>query len=219
MELSAISLSRVIPGVFADQPDVVAASGVWGKDIELRRGECCMIEAASGAGKSSLCSFIYGLRADYEGAILFDGADIRSFSASRWSRIRRDCIAYLPQDMMIFPELTAMENIMLKNSLTRHLTDKEIIDMLTLLGIDDKAHAQAAKLSVGQQQRVAFVRALCQPFSFIILDEPVSHLDPANNRIMASIVQEHARRQGAGIVVTSVGNPLAIDAPSKIVRL
>ena len=69
----------------------------------------------------------------------------------------------------------------------------------------------AGKLSIGQMQRVAVVRAVCQPFDFIFLDEPVSHLDARNNKIVADIITEAADSQGAGIVSTSVGNHLMLD--------
>ena len=69
----------------------------------------------------------------------------------------------------------------------------------------------AARLSVGQQQRVAAIRAVCQPFDFLMLDEPVSHLDDQRNRTVAEIFDEEARTQGAGIITTSVGHRLLLD--------
>ena len=79
------------------------------------------------------------------------------------------------------------------------------------MGIADKWEVPLGKLSFGQQQRVAVIRALCQPFDFIFLDEPVSHLDDENGRIIASILAEEAEKQGAGIVVTSIGKHLELD--------
>ena len=66
---------------------------------------------------------------------------------------------------------------------------------------------------MGQQQRAAAIRAVCQPFDFIILDEPVSHLDEENNHTLAEIITEEAASQGAGIITTSVGNSLAVSKP------
>ena len=78
-------------------------------------------------------------------------------------------------------------------------------------GIPDKTDERAGKLSFGQQQRVAFIRGLCQPFDFIFLDEPISHLDNDNSTIMSRLLMEEAGKQGAGIIVTSIGKHLELE--------
>ena len=120
--------------------------------------------------------------------------------------------------MRLFGELTAMENVELKNRLTGFKSREDIIKLFETLGIADKVDSLASKLSIGQQQRVAIVRALCQPCDFILLDEPVSHLDDENNRIVADIIAQEADRQGAGVIATSVGNHLKMDV-DKLFRL
>ena len=130
---------------------------------------------------------------------------------AEWCKVRTHHIAYLAQEMRLFPELTAMENIMLKNSITNFKTHEEIVAMMERLGIVEKVDSPVAKLSIGQQQRVAIIRTLCQPCDFIMLDEPVSHLDETNNRIVAEMVSSEAMRQGAGIISTSVGNNVKIN--------
>ena len=85
------------------------------------------------------------------------------------------------------------------------------MNALERLEIAAKADTPAGRLSVGQQQRVAIVRALCQPFDFILIDEPVSHLDARNNAIVAGLIQEEATANGAAILATSVGNKINID--------
>ena len=79
------------------------------------------------------------------------------------------------------------------------------------LGIASRRDYPAGRMSIGQQQRVAIIRSVCQPFDFLLLDEPVSHLDEENNRIAAALIAEEAERQGAGIISTSVGNHLLLD--------
>ena len=195
--------------MFAGQDGI--HSDVWLQDITLERGKRYLISAESGTGKSSMCSYIYGYRQDYSGTIAFDGQDIRSLSIAQWCDIRKHHIAYLPQDMRLFGELTAMENVQLKNRLTGHKSEQEIKQMFELMGIADKLDSLASKLSIGQQQRVAIIRTLCQPCDFILLDEPVSHLDDENNRIVADLITDEATRQGAGIIATSVGNHLKMD--------
>ncbi len=186
-------------------------SDVWLQDVRLERGKRYLISAESGTGKSSMCSYIYGYRQDYSGTIAFDGKDIRSLSIDQWCDIRQRHIAYLPQDMRLFGELTAMENVELKNRLTGFKTSEDIKRLFDTLGIADKLDSLASKLSIGQQQRVAIIRTLCQPFDFILLDEPVSHLDEENNRIVARLITDEAQRQGAGVIATSVGNHLKMD--------
>ena len=78
------------------------------------------------------------------------------------------------------------------------------------LGIADKMQSPVRQMSFGQQQRVAMIRALAQPFDFLLADEPVSHLDDENSAAMADIMMTEARRQGAGIVVTSIGKHMPV---------
>ena len=110
------------------------------------------------------------------------------------------------QELRLFPELTAWENVQIKNRLTAHKSDKVIREWFQRLGIADKCDTKLALMSFGQQQRVAFMRALCQPFDFILADEPVSHLDMANSAIMGELLLDEAKQQGAGIIVTSIGH-------------
>ena len=208
MEL--ITLNNTLPRVFAGQNDIT--SDVWLRNLTLERGKRYLISAESGTGKSSLCSYIYGYRQDYSGTIAFDGKDILRLTVAEWCDIRQRHIAYLPQDLRLFGELTALENVELKNRLTGFKSHEEIGKMFEKLGIADKMDSLVSKLSIGQQQRVAIIRALCQPYDFIILDEPVSHLDDENNRIVADLITDEATRQGAGVIATSVGYHLKMDA-------
>lgn len=206
--IKEIHLENLLPKVFVNES--IPASEVWKTSLTFRRGEHYLIEAASGAGKSSLCAYIYGARTDYEGRLLFNSEDTRSFSIPRWQETRRRHLAYLPQELSLFPELSARENIELKNRLTGHASPSQVEAWMEELGIAFRADHPAGKMSIGQQQRVAIIRALCQPFDFILLDEPVSHLDEENNRIAAGMILREAQRQGAAIISTSVGNPLLL---------
>lgn len=207
--MKTIALQQTLPAVFADKDRIV--SDVWHQQLELVKGEKVLIEAASGTGKSSLCSFVYGYRNDYQGIICFDGKNIRSMNVSDWVEIRKTSLSMLFQELRLFPELSSWENVQIKNSLTGFKSKKEIKQWFEALGIAEKWNTPLGMLSFGQQQRVAMIRALCQPFDFIFLDEPVSHLDEENGRIMASLLTEEVERQGAGVVVTSIGKHLELD--------
>lgn len=203
----------MLPRVFVSES--IPDSEIWRGQVTFRRGDITLVEAASGGGKSSMCAYIFGVRTDYEGRLLFNGRDASALGIAEWQEIRRRHIAYLPQELSLFPELTAWENIQLKNRLTSHFTDGEIEKLLRRLGIESRRDYPAGRMSIGQQQRLALIRSICQPFDFILLDEPVSHLDEENNRIAAGIILEEASRQGAGIISTSVGNHLRLDYMSR----
>lgn len=206
--IDTIALQDTLPRVFAEEQ--IPDSEVWRRNLSFRRGKNYVIEAPSGTGKSSLCAYIYGNRRDYLGTITFDGTDIRTIRPERWQLLRRTALAYLPQELDLFPELTAMQNIELKAGLTGCVERARIEEWLHELGIDSRSHFPVGKMSIGQQQRVAIIRCVCQPFSFLLIDEPVSHLDAENNAIAARIIQREASRQGAGIIATSVGNRIGI---------
>lgn len=207
--MNTIELQQTLPEVFADYNSIT--SDVWHKHVVFQRGQIYLVEATSGTGKSSLCSFIYGNRTDYQGIISFDGENIRNFPIARWVNIRKQSLSMLFQELRLFPELTAGENVRLKNKLTGFQSKKQIKRWFEELGIADKWDQPVGKMSFGQQQRVAFIRGLCQPCDFIFLDEPISHLDDGNAQVMSRILMEEMQRQGMGIVVTSIGKHLPLE--------
>ena len=210
--MNRIELQHVVPEVFLGREDLF--SEIWNQAVVFEKGKSYLIEAASGTGKSSLCSFIYGYRKDYQGLISFDLLDVRNFSVARWVEIRQRTIGMLFQELRLFPELTAGENVFLKNKLTGYRSEKQIKAWFEELGIADKWNQPIGKMSFGQQQRVAFVRMLCQPADFYFLDEPVSHLDGVNGSIMAKILTETTAKEGSGVIVTSIGQRLELDYTS-----
>ena len=214
--MDKITLDNALPQIFHGRD--MSASEVWQRSLTLERGGIYLIEAASGTGKTSLCSYLIGYRDDYEGRILFDNTDIRSLSVGQWVQARRTGLSHLFQELRLFPELTAWENIQIKNGLTHWRTARQVDEWFYAFGIAEKRNELVGRMSFGQQQRVAMIRALVQPFSFLLADEPISHLDDANSRAMAQVLLAEIRSQGAGLVVTSVGKHM--DLPySKTFRL
>ena len=218
--IKAIKLDKVIPDFFGSTFSKDEPTDVWGKELTFTRGVTYLIEAASGRGKSSLCSFIYGLRSDYAGSIEFIDNEGKALSTTQKDLcgMRRTMLAMMFQEHRIFPELTAVENVLMKNQLTDYFTEKEIRERLTELGLEGRLGSPCGRLSYGQQQRVAFVRLLAQPADFVILDEPVSHLDAANAAIMGNMLRERQKADGFGVIVTSIGQRLPYDY-DKILKL
>ncbi len=207
--METITLTDTLPEVFAQRTDI--NSDVWKKHVTFEKGKLYLVEANSGTGKSSLCSYIFGYRHDYTGTIKFDDQDIRQFCVSQWVSLRQRSLALLWQELRLFPELTAMENVEIKNKITGFQTRQQILQWFEMLGIADKVDARIGRMSFGQQQRVAMIRTMCQPFDFVFVDEPISHLDDNNSRIMGEILTTEAKRQGAGVILTSIGKHIELN--------
>ena len=180
-------------------------SGIWETDsVVFEQGKRYLVEAPSGKGKTSLLSVIYGIRTDYQGGVFMDSTDISGFSGKQWSTIRKEKLSYIFQGLELFDELTALDNILLKNVITGHKTREEIVGMARRLGIVDFLHRKAGILSFGQQQRVAIIRALCQPFQFLLADECFSHMDRTNSMTAFDLICEECESRGAGLILTSL---------------
>lgn len=205
-----------MPHVFTQHKDL--QSDIWNVETVFEKGHLYLVEADSGKGKSTFCSYILGYRHDFSGQILFDQRSVRDFSVSDWVRMRQQNLSYLFQELRLFPELTAFENVEIKNKLTGFKTRIQITNWFDRLGIADKLNTKVGIMSFGQQQRVAMMRALAQPFDFILADEPISHLDETNSRIMGEIMMQEAKEQGAGVIVTSIGKHMDLDY-EKVFRL
>lgn len=191
------------------KPRYMSESEVAGSDIYLQpsvvfgQGRKYMVCARSGHGKTSLLNFIYGISDQYDGSIERK-AESGERRAESGECFPLSVFSYMFQDLCLFPELTAMENVQLKNRLTDFKSDSEIERMLDALLPEGKKHQPVATLSLGQRQRVAAVRALCQPFKFILMDEPFSHIDSENARCVVDMVMGEVGRQGAGLIVTAL---------------
>lgn len=208
-KMDKISFRNALPHIFSDEKGL--KSDVWLQNFSFEKGQNYLIEANSGTGKSSLCSYIYGYRDDYSGDIIFNNINIRRFESRHWDKVRTTEMSLLFQELCLFPELTALENVQLKNNLTNYKNSRQIHEMFDMLEIANKKNSLVAKMSWGQQQRVALIRCLCQPFDFLVLDEPISHLDDENASIAAVLLQKEAAQQGAGIVATSIGKHLPLE--------
>ena len=217
MNIDRITFQSVVPQVFESQKEALH-SEVWNRKLTFEKGKLYLIEAASGRGKSTFCSYVLGYRHDYSGQVLFNDVPTSAFKVHDWVEARRLHISHLFQELRLFSELTAFENIVIKNKLTNFKSQEQIATWFEQLGIADKMHERIGRMSFGQQQRVALIRALVQPFDFLLVDEPISHLDDKNAAVMAEMMMKEAREQGAGVLVTSIGKHM--DLPyERVVKL
>jgi len=180
-------------------------SEIWeAESFFLNPGEKILFYAGSGKGKTTLLSILYGLRNDFQGNVFFDGINIKNLSSRKISDLRKRNLSYIFQGLELFDELSALENIWLKNRQTQHKTESEIQKMARELGIYEFMNRKAGILSFGQRQRVAIIRALCQPFDFLLADEMFSHLDPDLKEVAMQLVINEVENQKAGLLLTSL---------------
>lgn len=215
--METIKFNSVVPQVFSSRTEELH-SDIWNTDATFQKGHLYLVEADSGKGKSTFCSYVVGYRHDYTGNVLFDNDNTKKYKVRDWVDMRQHHVSHLFQELRLFPELTAYENVEIKNKITGFKSREQIVKWFDMLGIGDKLDAKIGRMSFGQQQRVAMIRALVQPFDFILADEPISHLDDTNSDIMAEIMMTEAKAQGAGVIITSIGKHM--DLPyEKVFKL
>jgi len=193
-----INLQKLVPDYI--NKDNVNKSQIWGENITVITGEHLHIVAPSGSGKTSLIHFIYGLRKDYTGNIFYDNSNIKKLSAESFSSFRQNRISIIFQDLRLFENQTARENIEIKRMLDPYHSSQIIEEMARRLGIDSKLDQLSKTCSYGEQQRIAIIRSLMQPFDFLLLDEPYSHLDEANRKKAMELIYEECERRNAAMV-------------------
>lgn len=197
-----ISLQKILPVFFNDAE--VSHSQVWNQQVVFDEGANTHIIAPSGSGKTSLIHFLYGLRTDFTGEIKYDGMSIKDFDKEKKATLRQQTISIVFQDLRLFPDQTVYENIAIKRLLSPfHPVDK-ITAMASRLGIQNKLQQLCGTCSYGEQQRIAIIRALQQPFQYLLLDEPFSNLDEANREKAMELIQEEATARKASIILADL---------------
>lgn len=204
-------LEKMIPSFLPES--AMAGSEVWGKSLQWNPGEKIRIIAPSGKGKTTLIHALYGLQKAYSGRILLGGQDLRRFGDPEWAAARKVKLAIVFQDLRLFPHLTGYENIEVNAALMGELDSAKVGKQAEAINITDSMNRPCSNLSQGEQQRIALIRALVQPFEWLLLDEPFSHLDEDTARAAATLISDVCRERNAGLLITSLGNDayLSID--------
>jgi ABC-type lipoprotein export system ATPase subunit len=193
-----LQLRQIIPTYFNENRK--QSSEIWGKDLVFSKGEYIKIVAPSGSGKTSLIHFLYGMRKEYKGRIHYDQAELGTLSPESVADLRKDHISVVFQDMRLFLNQSVFENLEIKRQLNPFHPAEMIAEMATRLGIGDKLQSKCLNCSYGEQQRIAIIRALMQPFDILLLDEPFSHLDNNNSKIAMELMIEESKKRNATII-------------------
>ncbi|HVX50661.1 MAG TPA: ATP-binding cassette domain-containing protein [Chitinophagaceae bacterium] len=199
-----LELKQLVPVPLKDKFSQ-RTSGIWNNDVVFEQGEWVKIKAPSGTGKTTLVHILYKLRDDYEGAVLWNNSNNKDIKEDTLAVMRQTQVSIIFQDLRLFANLTARENIELKRVMQKPLYGSEVIDgMAQQLGVAHILNQRAGLCSYGEQQRIAIIRSLMQPFNWLVMDEPFSHLDQANMQKAAALIAEECRKRGAGFILTDL---------------
>jgi lipoprotein-releasing system ATP-binding protein len=192
-----------------------------GASLHLSPGEVVALVAPSGAGKSTLLHIAGLLDNTDAGRVLIDGTDMSGLSDARRTAARRDDVGFIYQFHHLLPEFSAVENVMLPQ-LANGVGDREARDhamaLLERVGVDGRADNRPAALSGGEQQRVAFCRALANRPRILLADEPTGNLDPATSDRVFDVMMELVRDTGLAALVAT-HNPELAGRMDRTVRL
>lgn len=180
-------------------------SDIWVQAVTLAPSQWTQLVAPSGRGKSTLLNIIYGNRTDYRGEVMIDGKSTFTYKPDDWAKLRRVGLSVVFQDLRLFPDLSGWDNLMLKQQLTQTTTKDEVAEMAQQLGVFRLLDKTCGTMSFGERQRIAIIRSLLQPFEYLLLDEPFSHLDEHNRKIAAGLIQAACTTRNAGLLIAGLG--------------
>lgn len=186
--------------------------------MHIRKGEFVAIIGASGSGKTTMLNIIGGLDTDYMGSCVVRNKEISSLSDVECCTLRSRYISYVYQFFNLIPFLTVKENVCLASQIKgKKVDEKELNQVLKLLGLEQKKDSFANELSGGQQQRVAIARAILAHTDIILADEPTGNLDGENAKNVMDILKA-LNKEGKTIVLVTHDLKVANYA-DRIIRL
>ena len=183
-----------------------------GVDLDLKKGEAVALVAPSGAGKSTLLHIAGLLDTPDQGRVEIAGQDMEKSGDRRRTAVRRGELGFIYQFHHLLPEFTALENIVLPqlaDGVDRGEAEDRARALLDRVGVGARADHRPAALSGGEQQRVAFCRALANSPSVLLADEPTGNLDPETSDRVFAVLMELVRETGLAALVATHNLELA----------
>jgi putative ABC transport system ATP-binding protein len=184
----------------------VEVPALRGVNLAIRQGEFVAVMGSSGSGKSTFMNILGCLDRPSSGKYFLDGDEVGSLTADQWADIRNQRIGFVFQGFNLLARTTALENVelpMMYNGCSGKQRHQRAVEVLGLVGLDDRLDHTPNRLSGGQQQRVAIARALVNRPSLILADEPTGNLDSATSAEIMKLFQTLNRDQGITIVLVT----------------
>lgn len=219
MSEAALVLDGIEKGYNRGKPSEVIV--LRGASLTVARGEVVALVAPSGAGKSTLLHIAGLLDTADRGRVLHGGREMGGLSDRARTEARRADVGFIYQFHHLLPEFSALENIVLPqlaNGVAQRAAEGHAMDLLARVGVDGRASHRPAALSGGEQQRVAFCRALANRPKLLLADEPTGNLDPATSDQVFAALMDLVRETGLSALIATHNLDLAARM-DRIVRL
>ncbi len=198
-----------------------AVAALRGVDLTIDKGNFIDIMGPSGSGKTTLLNLIGGLDTPTRGKIFLEGRNISMLNDNALAEIRRERIGFVFQFYNLLPQMTALENVMVplhfSGKLSKRGKRKKAMDLLTLVGLEERSHHAPSELSGGEQQRVAIARAFANDPAICVLDEPTGDLDSKTGIMILNLLRDLNKR---GATFISVSHDAAVtEFASKVYHM
>jgi lipoprotein-releasing system ATP-binding protein len=214
-----LTLTGITKAYNTGKPNAVTV--LQGTDLTVAKGEVVALVAPSGAGKSTLLHIAGLLDTPDAGHVAIAGQDMTELSDRKRTAVRRNDVGFIYQFHHLLPEFTAIENIVLPqlaNGVSEAVATARAMELLTQVGIAQRGNHRPAALSGGEQQRVAFCRALANQPQLLLADEPTGNLDPdTSDRVFGTLI-DLVRGTGLAAVIATHNLELA-GRMDRIVRM
>ena len=187
-----------------------------GLDMEIGKGEFCVLLGPSGSGKSTLLNIIGGIESADEGSISIEGEHLADMTEKKLSQYRRKHLGYIFQMYNLIPNLTVRENIEVGAYLSDHALDVD--ELLQILGLTDHQKKLPNQLSGGQQQRTAIGRAIVKNPGILLCDEPTRALDYNTSKEILKLIETVNQKYGNTVVMVTHNDAIK-DMADRVVKL
>jgi putative ABC transport system ATP-binding protein len=199
----------------------IEVQALRGLNLDITSGELVSIIGPSGSGKSTLLNIIGGLDKATAGTVLVGEKTVTNLSVRQLVDYRRKVVGHIFQNLNLIPTLTAQENIefsMVASGVARNKRKQRVQELLTTVGLQDRAHHKPEELSGGEQQRIAIASALANDAPILLADEPTGELDTANARIIAEYLVKINKELGKTIIMVT-HDPSVARVSTRILRI
>ena len=188
----------------------VTINALHDASFHIEKGEVCVIVGPSGAGKTTLLNILGGMDTLSEGQVIVDGKDVSRYSEKELTTYRRFDVGFVFQFYNLIGNLTALENVEMATQLSKDPLDP--MEMMKLVGLEERALNFPSQLSGGEQQRVSIARALAKNPKLLLCDEPTGALDYVTGKQVLKLLQDTSRKTGMTVVIITHNSALTAMA-------